>query len=208
MRLKTLLLVLVFILMVSVIKAQINTYVGGTIQGLYTGARIDNATYKPGFGIGAAIYYWEFNDWFFKTGIDYTLKSSSFFDSPVLFGQAYQDDANDIKIDYRQHDLGIPLTIYFRLIERSSNAMLLTGTLEMSYALAGIMKSDGFDKVILTGRDFDKRLRTAVGIGVGYQWQIDRDLFFNLIPSYNVDLRSERPFNTFKLTVEMMFGIY
>ncbi|MBN2698370.1 MAG: hypothetical protein JXR52_06055 [Bacteroidales bacterium] len=192
----------------SAIHAQINTYLGANIQGLYTGLRMENASYRPGFGTGASIYYWEYDYWFIKAGIDYMYKSSLFPGSPILFDQAPPDPDREIMVDYRQHDVGIPITAYFRLIEQGGNALLLTGTLEMSLALKAVLNAGDYESLVLTGNDIDKPLRTNLGVGAGYQLQINRETYFNIIPSFHLDLRSDRPFNVFKLTVEMMFGVY
>jgi len=43
---------------------------------------------------------------------------------------------------------------------------------------------------------------------VGYQRQLDKHMFLNFIPSYNIDLRGDRAFNSITLSAELIFGIY
>ena len=206
MRLK----VLSFFLLLSCIalEAQINSYVGGNLQGLIGSVRSDSSTFKPGFGAGASFYYWEYDFWFFKAGIDYAYKSSSFSDYPFEFGDEYVDYPDRVSIEYFQHDISIPLMIYFSLFEQRGNALLLNGSLEMAFTIASKMTSPDIGEVKLSGSDIKNRLRTSVGLGVGYQRQLDRDLYINIYPSYNIDLRAHRPFRLIKLTAEIMFGVY
>jgi hypothetical protein len=62
--------------------------------------------------------------------------------------------------------------------------------------------------MILGSGDVKSWTKTNVGVGVGYQRQLDRHLYLNIVPSFHVDIRAERPFNSIRLTAELLFGIY
>jgi len=68
--------------------------------------------------------------------------------------------------------------------------------------------SEEYGEIILKGTDLNTRIKTNVGIGVGYQRQLDQHKYLNLVPSYNIDLRGDRAFNSITLTAELIFGIY
>lgn len=208
MRIKFLFLILIAFFLFSGAKAQINTFVGGNLQGSYSVVRENDASYKPGFGGGLNFYYWEYTYWFIKAGIDYSYKTSSYHDYPDVFGDTYLDYPDPVDINYIQHDISIPLSAYFPLLERQGNYFILVGTLEMAYAITGKLSNPEIGTLQLKGDDIKNRLRTAIGIGAGYQVQLDKNIYLNAFPSYNIDMRADRPFNSIRLTVEVMFGIY
>jgi len=208
MRIKHVLILLLFLSLSVASSAQINVYVGGNLQGLYSGVRADQSSYKPGFGLGASFYYWEYEYWFFKAGFDYTFKSSLVTDYPDDFFEGIEDFPTMVDILYKQQDLSLPLTVYFSVLENRGNALLLAGTLEVAYTTFVSQQNDLLGEIKLKGKHIQNPLKTSVGFGVGYQRQLDRNIFINAVPSFNVELRAPRPFNTIKLTVEVMFGVY
>ena len=68
--------------------------------------------------------------------------------------------------------------------------------------------SEEYGEITLNGTDLNTRIKTNVGIGVGYQRQLDKHMFLNFIPSYNIYLRGDRAFNSITFTVEWIIGIY
>jgi len=208
MRIKFFLLAVIALFLFTGANAQINTFIGGNLQGSYSVVRENDASYKPGFGGGLNFYYWEHTYWFIKAGIDYSNKSSGYYDYPVLFGEEYGDFPDPVEIKYIQHDISIPISAYFPILEKNGNYFILVGSLEMAFALIGRLSNADFGTIQLKGDDFNNRLRTTVGFGAGYQVQLDQNIYLNAFPSYHVDLRSDRPFNSIRLTVEIMFGIY
>jgi hypothetical protein len=60
----------------------------------------------------------------------------------------------------------------------------------------------------LKGTEVKSRTRTNLGVGVGYQRQLDKHTYLNIYPSFNIDVRAQRPFNTINLTAEFLFGVY
>ena len=208
MRHKHVFILLFFLLLSVASNAQVNIYLGGNLQGLYSGVRTEQSTYKPGFGAGVSFYYWEFEYWFFKAGFDYTLRSSLITDYPVDFFEGIEDFPVMVDILYKQQDLSIPLTVYFSVLEDRGNALLLAGILEIGYTTHIPQQNDLLGEIKLTGSHIKNPLKTSVGVGIGYQRQLDRNIFINAVPSFNIELRAPKPFNTIKLTVEVMFGVY
>ncbi len=208
MVLKKSLYLLVLILLSGSAGAQINLYVGGNLQGNYSWMRGDEPTFEPGFGGGFSFVYWEYEYWFLKAGINYVAKSSSHLDYPDDYGVPITDPNDKVQISFAEQAIGIPLTLYYRPIESGDNTLLLTGTLEMMLVTHLKEYTEEFGELVLKGGDVTSRTKTNLGFGVGYQRQLDQHMFLNIIPSFNVDIRSARAFNSITLTAELIFGVY
>jgi hypothetical protein len=85
---------------------------------------------------------------------------------------------------------------------------LISGTLNTTIVASLKLNSEEYGELIKKGTDVKTRLKSNVGIGVGYQRQLDKHKFLNIIPSYNIDLRGDPAFNSITLTAEFIFGIY
>jgi hypothetical protein len=200
---------LLVLLLISVSAgAQINLYLGANLQGNYSWIRADEHTFKPGFGGGLSFVYWEYEYWFIKAGLDYHYTSSSCLHFPEEYDIPITSPDDKVIISYAEHVGGLPLTVYFRPFESGENTLLITGTLEMMFLARLKMNSDEYGELILGSSDVKSWTKTNVGVGVGYQRQLDRHLYLNIVPSFHVDIRSERPFNSIRLTAEILFGIY
>ena len=200
---------LVVFLLVSIAgQAQINVYLGGNLQANYSWIRGGEASMEPGFGAGVDFVYWEYEYWFLKAGLDYYQKTSSMMDYPDDYGVEPENADDKINITFTEQSLGIPLTVYFRPYERGANAILLSGSLTTLFVLSLKENSEEYGEIVLKGTDLKTRIKTNVGIGVGYQRQLDKHMFLNIIPSYNIDLRGDRAFSSITLTAELIFGIY
>lgn len=208
MRIKRAVYTLALLVLTITAGAQINIYLGGNLSGNYSWMRGDENTFKPGFGGGFSFVYWEYEYWFIKAGLDYMYKSSSILDYPDDFNVPIESPDDKINITFAEQAVGVPLTVYFRPWESGANTMLITGTLEMMFVAHLKEKSEELDDIVVQGKDIKTRAKTNVGIGVGYQRQLDRHVFLNIIPSFNIDLRSARPYNSFVLTAEILFGVY
>ena len=198
----------VFLVLSVASRAQINIYVGGNLNGNYSWIRGDEHTFEPGIGGGVSFIYWEYEYWYLKAGLDYTRRSSSILDYPDDYGIVPEDENDRIHITYYEQAVGIPLTVVFRPYESRANAMLITGTLNTMVVIGMKLDSEEYGEHKLKGTDVKTRLKTSVGIGAGYQRQLDKNLYLNIVPSYNVDLRGDRAFNSIMLSVEVIFGIY
>ena len=208
MKLKKAFWIVPFFLLSQVAEAQIDIFLGGTLQGNYSWMKGDNHTIQPGFGGGFSFIYWEYEYWFLKTGINYTRKSSSSLRYPDDFDEPVTSPDDKVQITFTEQSIGIPLMIYFRPYESGANTLLITGSLEPMY-VAHLKESTGeFGDLIMTGGAIDSRIKTNLGIGLGYQRQIDRDIFLNIVPSFNMDIRSPRAYQSITLTAELIFGIY
>jgi hypothetical protein len=200
---------LVLFLIVSVAgQAQINVYLGGNLQANYSWIRGGEASKEPGFGGGVSFIYWEYEYWFLKAGIDYYHKTSSMMDYPDDYGVEPENADDKINITFTEQSIGIPLTVYFRPYEWRANTILLSGSLTTLFVLSLKENSEEYGELVLKGIDLKTRVKTNVGLGVGYQRQLDKHKFLNIIPSYNIDLRGDRAFTSITLTAELIFGIY
>ena len=170
--------------------------------------RGDEATFQPGFGGGFSFVYWEYEYWFIKAGLDYHLMSSSALHYPEEYGIDITSPDDKVMIDYTEHAGGIPLTVYFRPYESGANTLLITGTLEMLFTALVKMNSAEYGELELRSSDVRSWTKTSVGLGVGYQRQLDQHMYLNIVPSFHTDIRADRPFNSIRLTAELLFGIY
>jgi len=85
---------------------------------------------------------------------------------------------------------------------------LITGSLELMYVAHLKESTEELGELKMTGGAIESRIKTNLGIGVGYQRQIDRDTYLNIVPSFNIDIRSPRAYQSITLTAELIFGIY
>ena len=189
-------------------QAQINIYLGGNLQGNYSRIRGDEPTMEPGFGGGISFIYWEYEYWFLRTGIDYNFKTSSILEYPDDYDVTPEHPDDKIIITFKEQTIGVPLTLYFRPYEKGANTLLIAGTLKTTIVANLKESSEEYGDLVLKGTAVTTRVKTNLGIGLGYQRQLDKHMFLNILPSYNIDLRSDRAFNSITLTVELIFGIY
>jgi len=197
-----------FLLVSVAAQSQINVYMGGSLQGNLSWIRGGESSLKPGFGGGVSLIYWEYEYWFLKAGIHYNQKNSTILDYGDEFGAIPEDVDDKIIITSRENSIGIPLTFYFRPIEKGPNSMLITGSLEVNIIASMKESAEEYGDIVFKGKELDKLTKTNVGIGAGYQRQLDKYQFLNIYPSFNMDLRGDRAFNSIMLTVEFIFGIY
>lgn len=208
MFLKRAFFLVVFLIASIAAQAQINVFIGGSIQGNYSWIRGEEPIKDPGFGVGASFIYWEYEYWFLKAGIDYIYKTSSIMDYPDDFGVEPENADDKIRISYMEQTVGIPLTVYFRPWEQGPNSLLVSGSLNTLIVTRLKASSEEYGEIVISGQSIDSRIKTNVGIGVGYQRQFDNDIYLNIIPSYNIDLRGYPSFNSLTFTAELIFGIY
>ena len=208
MMLKRAVYLIVFLLVSVAGQAQINVYLGGNLQANYSWIRGGDASMEPGFGGGVNFVYWEYEYWFLKAGLDYYRKTSSMMDYPDDYGVEPENADDKINITFTEQSIGIPLTVYFRPYEWRANTILLSGSLTPLFVLSLKENSEEYGELVLKGIDLKTRVKTNVGLGVGYQRQLDKHKFLNIIPSYNIDLRGDKAFTSITLTAELIFGIY
>ena len=208
MMLKRALYLIVFLFISVASHAQVNMYLGGNLQGNYSWIRGGDASKEPGFGAGLSFIYWEHEYWFLKAGIDYNQMTSTMLDYPDDYGIVPENEDDKINITYTEQDIGIPITFYFRPYERGANTLLIAGTLKTIFIASLKENSEEYGEIALKRSDLDSQIKTSVGIGLGYQRQLDKHMFLNIIPSYNIDLRGYKAFNSITLSAEFIFGIY
>ena len=208
MRLKRAIYILGFLLTASTVGAQINIYIGGNLQGNYSWIRSQETSFKPGFGGGFSFVYWEYEYWFIKAGIDYHYKASSSYEYPEIFDVTDFGPDDFINVDINEQLVGVPLTVYFRPYESGKDALLITVSLETMFTAHLKANNVEYGEIVLKGTDVKSRTRTNLGVGVGYQRQLDKHTYLNIYPSFNIDVRAQRPFNTINLTAGFLFGVY
>lgn len=208
MKFKKALWIVPLFLLSQAAEGQINIFLGGNLLGNYSWMRGDNHTFQSGFGGGFSFIYWEYEYWFLKTGIDYTRKTSSSLRYPDDFHEPVTSPDDKVQITFTEQSIGIPLTAYFRPYESGASTLLITGSLELMYVVHLKESSEEFGELKMTGGAIESRIKTNLGIGVGYQRQIDRDTYLNIVPSFNIDIRSPRAYQSITLTAELIFGIY
>jgi hypothetical protein len=189
-------------------RAQINVFMGGNLQGNYSWIRGDEPVLEFGFGGGLNFVYWEYEYWFLKAGLDYYNRSSTVLEYPDDYGVEPQDAEDKINISYTEHSVGIPLTFYFRPYERRASALLLTASLTTMFVTSLKENSKEYGEVFMKGSELKPMIKSNVGFGVGYQRQLDKNMFLNIVPSFNLDLRGHAAFNSITLTTELIFGLY
>ncbi len=205
---KKLIYILVLLFLAATAGAQINIYVGGNLQGNYSWLREDGHTFKPGFGGGFSFAYWEYEYWFIKAGLDYHYMASSGLRYPDEYDVEPTNSEDKINIEFTEQTLGIPLALYFRPYESGENALLIVGKLETIFVIHLKESSEEFGDVVRKGTEVKSRMKTGLGLGVGYQRQLDRNMYLNVYPSFNLDIRGHRAFNSINLTAEILFGVY
>ena len=188
--------------------AQINLYIGGNLQANYSWLRGDEHSYEPGFGGGFSFAYWEHEYWFLKAGLNYSYKSSSILEYPEDYGIEISSPDDRVRITFTEQSVGIPLTFYFRPYEKGPNTLLIAGMMQVGVVVGLKENTEEYGELVLKGNQIKGRTKTNLGFGVGYQRQLDKHLFLNILPSFNVDLRSVRAYNSITLTAELIFGVY
>ena len=205
---KRTLYLIVLLLVPLAARAQINVFMGGSLQGNYSWIRGDEPQLDFGYGGGFTFVYWEYEYWFLKGGLDYYNRNSSVMEYPDDYGVEPENPDDKIRIDYTENSIGIPITMYFRPYESRANTLLLTASLTTIYVINLKMDSEEYGELVLKGIDLKPKVKTNVGFGVGYQRQLDKNKFLNIVPSYNIDLRGKVAFNSITLTMELIFGVY
>lgn len=208
MTMKKVVYIAAFLLLSITAGAQINIYSGANLQGNYSWIRGDQNTFKPGFGLGYTFVYWEYEYWFVKFGVNYTFKQSSSLEYHDHYGTPSTGPDDKIILERKEHYLTIPMSIYFRPLEDGDNAMIIVGTLEPGFPIRVKEDSELYGPTIIERGTLSQTVKTTVGIGAGYQRQLNRHTFLNIFPSFNVDLRADRAFNSITLTAEIIFGVY
>jgi hypothetical protein len=204
---KTILLT-IFILASVTSLAQVTLYMGGDLQGNYAWIRGDEPVMGPGVGGGVSLVYWEHEYWYVKTGINYNHATSTILEYPDDYGVTPENADDKINITYTEQTVGIPMAFYYRPYEWRSNSLLITGSMQMLMVASLKASSEEYGDLMLKGAAAGNRIKANLGIGVGYQRQLDRYLFLNIIPSFNIDLRGEKPYSSIRLTAELLVGVY
>ncbi len=205
---KQALIAAIFFFLGLTLQAQINLFLGGNLQGNYSWMRGEEVSLQPGFGGGVSFIYWEYEYWFLKTGIDYTHKTSSALRFPDDFNEPVTTPDDRVRITYTEQSVGIPLTVYFRPYESGANTLLITGSFSMMGVVHLREGTEEFGDLVVKGADIKSRIKTGLGIGVGFQRQLDRQTYLNIVPSFNIDIRSPQAYQSITLSAELIFGIY
>ncbi len=76
------------------------------------------------------------------------------------------------------------------------------------YTLQVEYQHDIYGSHIISGKDTDQQIKMGFTIGAGYQRKFSDILFLNITPTLSLDIRSDKPFTAFGLSLEMIYGVY
>ncbi|MFC2129311.1 hypothetical protein ACFLQX_00875 [Bacteroidota bacterium] len=189
-------------------SAQITSFVGGRVYPTFGKTRVYDGSFALGYGAGFTYVFWEYDAWFIKAGVDFVSRSSNIVDIPRYFEVPLSEELVTVDIHYTQQDIDLPVALYYRLYEQRDNAFIVMGGMDIIYTLRTLYQHDTYGKSIVIGDDNKQRINIGFSLGAGYQREISNIFFINILPTINLDIRSEKPFTYFGLTVEMIYGIY
>lgn len=190
------------------VNAQITSFAGVTINGSLSSTRAATASYLPGYSGGIDYILWEYPEWYLKTGLHISFRNSAILEIPKYFDVSTEELFTPTDIQYSERNLLIPIQGFFPLLNRKENTLLIGAGLEMMYTIREKYIHDNFGEVSFQGEDIDKPFKTGVMLGAGYQRELSDIMFLSVYPSVNLDVKADRPFTSFELTLELFYGVY
>lgn len=197
--------VIILICIPSLSTAQISSFLGGSLSSGPGVVKANESDYALGYSGGISYVLWENPAWFFRSGIVYAKRTSFVNEFPIAFPNPGYEK---LDMKYSQYDLQMPLQAFFPVIHNKPNALLLMGGLELNYTTRAKYENDMLGSALVAGSDLNRQISTAVSIGAGYLRRLDQDFYLNIYPSFNRDLRADKTFNYFKITLEIMYGLF
>lgn len=189
-------------------SAQIESFIGGSITPGISKVRSSNSTFSASYGGGFSYVFWDNPAWYVKSGLEYYKRTSGIREIPKHFTVPPAELFVPVEMVFEQSDLVIPIQAFFPFRDRKGNALLLAGGLEVMYTIQQKYQHDVYGDAVFSGADINTKVNTGIMFGAGYQREISDDLYFNVFPSFNFDIRSDKVFSGFELTLEILYGVY
>lgn len=202
------LIVIALLLLANAGTAQITSFVGARAYPSYGKTRVYDGSMALGYGAGITYVFWEYNNWFIKTGADFLSRTSTIQDIPRYYEVPRGLELVRTDVLYKQQDISVPIYIYYLPWEKKGNAILVVGGMDVMYTIQTNYEHDTFGSVSFDGADIDNKVKAGFTLGAGYQRELTDIMFLNVYPTINLDIRSDKPFTSFGLTLEWIYGIY
>ena len=170
--------------------------------------RASNTALSVGYGAGLTFVFWEHEDWFIKSGADYLSRSSKVFELPRYFEVPAGQELQRIDMRYTQNDINIPFAVYYLPYRKKGNAIIVMGGMDVMYTMQSKYDHEEYGSVVFAAEEIDQNVKIGFSLGAGYQREFSDVLFLNILPTLNLDVKSDKPFTSFGLTLEMIYGIY
>ncbi len=188
--------------------SQITSFIGASAYSTLSKTRTSDASFAIGYGAGISYVFWENDEWFIKSGADFISRSSNIVDLPRYFDVTGDQGLVEIGQLYNQKNIVVPIAVYFIPWKKKKNAILVMGGMNIMYTIQSKYQNDTYGTHVLSADDIDHNVKVGFLLGAGYQREFSDVLFLNIFPTLNIDIRSDDPFTTFGLTLEMIYGVY
>ncbi len=188
--------------------SQITSFIGARAYPTIGKTRASNSSMSVGYGAGITYIFWEYEDWFIKTGADYLSRSSQVNELPRYFQVPFGQELQKIDMRYTQNDINIPIAVYYLPYREKGNAVIVMGGMDVMYSMETKYEHEVYGSALFSGEDIDQHIKIGFSFGAGYQREFSDVLFLNVLPTMNLDIRSDKPFISFGLTLEMIYGFY
>ncbi len=197
-----------FLLIVSTGSAQINSFVGAMAFPTIGKTRVYDGSMALGYGGGITYVFWEYKEWFIKSGAEFISRSSMIRDIPRHFEVPSGSELVLTDVNYQQQDLAIPIAVYYLPYEKKGNAVLVMGGMNVMYSIREKYMHDTYGSVVFSGEDIENEVKIGFTLGAGYQRELSNIMFLNVFPTFNMEIKANKPFTSIGLTVELIYGIY
>jgi hypothetical protein len=201
-------LIYLFLFYAGNLSAQISSFIGISLTPGFSSTRSVNASYAASYSGGVDYILWENPGWYLKTGLEFQSRNSGVREIPKYFEVDPEDIFTPVDMKYGELNVLIPLQGFFPLLKKKDNAMLLAAGMEIMITLEERFVHDVYGKASVNGEDINKAFKTGIMLGAGYQRELSDILFLNIYPSVNLDIKADRPFTSFELTIELLYGVY
>jgi len=188
--------------------SQITSFVGGSVFPSISKTRNDNTSFSPGLGGGITYVFWEYPNWFIRTGMEYVSRSSGVYEIPRYFDLTEGNPLEKTDMVFTQQNIVVPISLYYIPFRKKGNAMLVLGGMDIFYVSRMKFKHDDYGLATLSGTDIDQQIIAGLTLGAGYQRELSDILFINIYADMDMDIRADRPFQSFELKIELIYGIY
>jgi len=190
------------------VSAQVSNYFGGALNSGISKIRKSTASVSYSFGGGFSYVLWEYPEWYLKTGLEFQVLTSGVYEIPKYFDVPSEDAYTRVDMHFSQQEVFLPIMGFFPVFGNKNHSALLCAGMGVSYILSEGYSLEGYDRIRLTGSDIERHYKTGVLAGAGYQRRYSDYLYLNIFPVMHLDLKAIKPFTSFNLTIELVYGAY